>query len=143
MTIKRQYFTYINNIVVNSDFPGGKYEGPDDFIKIHYGTDVVLENKISHYQDMDSRILACATCDSSILSNGSDTQTVLDFMVTEGLQSFNCKALTNDEALKLAKIFSPARTLPTRDDQGNLSTITFAQYSWDTSTPPKLVQNIS
>ena len=142
MALIRKYFTYINNIVINSEFPGGKYEGPDDFIKIHYGTDVVLEDKITHHQDMDSRIIASAACDSSVLSNGSDTQTVLDFMLSEGLQSFNCKALTDADALKLAKIFRPAGTFQTVEN-GQTVTKTINEYAWNNATPPKLVQTIS
>lgn len=143
MTAIRKYFTYIPNIIKNSDYPGGMYENPSDFISVHYNPSVILEDfKLEHYEGNDSRILVCAISDDTKLVNEGGS-TVIDFMLNNGLKNFNCTPLSDNEALNLAKIFSPVRTIEGIDSEGNPTTLTVSEFAWDGSTPPKLIQTIS
>jgi len=147
----RKYFTYIPNIVYNSNFPGGKYELANDFIKIHFNPSVVKDEvDIHHYKGNDSRILTSAISDDTKVTTENPLKTVLDWMVESGLRNFNCIELSDAEALILAELFSPDRSIEGIDSDLDLaitpakpSIITFAKYVWDSSTPPKLVQTIT
>jgi hypothetical protein len=128
VAIIRKYFTYIPNIVINSDFPGGKIEHPFDFIKYNFYNSVNMDDfRLEHYEGGDSRVLASAISDSASMTSDGE-KTVLDFMIEDGLHNFNAKALTNEQALNIARTFSPARSIESTDIEGNPITITINAY---------------
>lgn len=110
----RKYFTYIPNLVVSTEYPGGAYVTPHKFFEIHFGPTETL-----HHSDMfsrpvdgqDCRVLAWVEGDDAHLANGS-TLTVTEFAIVEGLKTFGAAVLSDNDALGLAQIFSPGRPIP-------------------------------
>jgi hypothetical protein len=144
MSLIRHYFTYIPNIVVDANFPSGRYDYPDFFFQIHFGPTEVLKYPSikEHYQGADSRILAYVEGDSSHVCNGS-AMSVAEFAITEGLRHFNSKLLSNNEALQLARIFSPKRSFKQIMTNAGQTTEVLMQYE-DVifSSEGELIQNI-
>ena len=139
----RKYFTYIPNIVVNSDYPGGAYSTPHKFFEVHYGpTETLHEDDMfkAHKDGEDCRVLAWVEGDDTHLANGA-SMTVTEFAITEGLKNFNSTMLSDADALALAQIFSPSRTVQRLTLTGDTVTDTINACSVDGTG--KIVQTVT
>jgi hypothetical protein len=127
----RQYLTYIPQYVRNSDFPGGAYVDPRAYFELNFGPTETLntdEHFSRHYNGQDCRTLAWVDGPDDHLSTGS-TITVAQMAADQGLRSFCSQTLTIEEALEIAKAFSPARenTFPNWMPGGGDITVTYSE----------------